>query len=304
MLDPYKILGVAPTATDEEIKKAYRKLAKQHHPDVNPGKADAERKFKEISAAYRLIENEEAREKYRQGQFADSSQEQSARPGPFYRETQSTESRYSQAHDDDFQDIFSSFFGGRGKAGTMDIPGEDYSFTLEIDLQDAVQGVEKKISLKPGKPILVKIPPGVDTGTKLKLKGQGGPGIGKGTPGDAYVEIKLRPSNIFRREGANLLIELPVTIAEVVNGAEIKVPTVEGPVILKIPAGMDTAKKLSLKNKGFWEKETKQRGDLLVELKVIMPPIQDQPFKDFIQEWVRKNPYNPRSQYDKTGGRV
>jgi DnaJ-class molecular chaperone len=304
MFDPYKTLGVSPTATDKEIKHAYRKLAKQYHPDVNLGKHDAESKFKDISAAYKLIETEEMREKYKQGQFADGAQEQAGRAGPFYRETQTTGSRYSRAHAEDFQDIFSSFFGGREQGGSAGIPGEDYSFTLEIDLQEAVQGVEKKISLQPGKTIELKIPPGVDTGTKLRLKGQGGPGFGKGQPGDAYVEIKLRPSKVFCREGANLLIEVPVTIGEVVNGAEIEVPTVEGPVMMKIPPGMDTAKKLSLRNKGFPDKENKTRGDLLVELKVIMPPTQDQHFKDFIQDWVRKNPYTPRKQFDTRGGRA
>jgi DnaJ-class molecular chaperone len=303
MLDPYKTLGVATTATDEEIKSAYRKLAKQYHPDVNPGKADAERKFKEINAAYTLIGTEDMREKYKQGQFSDDSQAQAGRTGPFYGETQTPGNRYSQAHADDFQDIFSSIFGGRERAGSIDISGEDYAFTLEIDLQEAVLGTEKQISLQPGKTIQLKIPPGVDTGTKLRLQGQGGPGFGKGKPGDAYVEINLRPSKVFRREGANLFIEVPVTIGEVVNGAEIDVPTVEGPVVMKIPPGMDTAKKLSLKNKGFPDRENKTRGDLLVELKVIMPPIQDEELKDFIQAWVRKHPYNPRKQWDAMGGR-
>ncbi len=303
MLDPYKTLGVSQDATDEEIKNAYRKLAKKHHPDVNLGKADAAHQFKEISAAYKLIETKAMREKYKQGQFAGGAPDQAGRRGPFYRETQAAGNRYSQAHAQDFQDIFSSIFGGQAKANTIDIPGEDYLFTLEIDLQDAVLGCEKDINLKPGKPLLLKIPPGVDTGTKLRLAGQGGPGFGNGKPGDAYVEIKLRPSKIFRREGSNLLIEVPVSLGEVVNGAEIQVPTIEGRVMMKIPPGMDTAKKLSLRNKGFPDKENNHRGDLLVELKVIMPPTQDQNFKDFIQEWVRKNPYNPRKQFDMTGGR-
>lgn len=303
MLDPYQTLGVSPTATDEEIKTAFRKLAKHHHPDVNLGKADAERKFKEISTAYQLIETAELREKYKQAKFIDASQEPAGRPGPFYRETQSAGSRYSQAHAGDFQDILNSFFGGQERAGRMDIPGEDHSFTLEIELKDAVLGAEKQIRLQPGRTLQLKIPPGVDTGTKLKLKGQGGPGFGKGGPGDAYVEIKLRPSKVFRREGANLMIEVPVSIGEVVNGAEIKVPTVGGEVMMKIPPGMDTAKKLSLKNQGFPDKENKTRGDLLVELKVIMPLTQDRNFKDFIQTWVRKNPYNPRGQWDAKGGR-
>jgi DnaJ-class molecular chaperone len=303
MLDPYKTLGVPPTATDKEIKNAYRKLAKQHHPDVNLGKADAERRFKEISEAYQLIETAELREKFKQGQYAEEARESAGPSRPFYHETQGTDNRYSQAHAEDFQDIFSSFFGGQGKTGNRDIPGEDYNFTLEIDLRDAVLGAEKEISLQPGKPIQLKIPAGVDTGTKLRLRGQGGPGFGQGKPGDAYVEIRLRPSEVFRREGADLFIELPVTLGEVVNGAEIPVPTVEGPVLMKIPVGMDTAKKLRLARQGFPDKENKKRGDLLVGLKVIMPPVQDQPFRDFIQAWSGKNPYNPRQPAAKTGGR-
>lgn len=304
MLDPYKILGVTPNATDEEIKTAYRRLAKQHHPDVNLGKADAERKFKDLNEAFKLVENQTQREKFAQNQFAETARESAGRTGPFYRETQTGGGRYSRAHADDFQDIFSSFFGGAGKAGGTDIPGEDYAFTLEIEFSEAILGCEKQISLQPGKTIQLKVPPGVDDGTKLKLKGQGGPGFGKGGPGDAYVELKLRPSDIFRREGADLFIEVPVTLGEVVNGAEIKVPTIEGPVVMQIPPGMDTGKKLRLGGKGFPGKEKHKRGDLLVELRVMMPPAQDQAFKDFIQNWMSLHPYNPRKRFDETGGRA
>jgi len=301
-MDPWQTLGVSPTATDEEIKCAYRKLAKQYHPDVNLGKTGVEDKFKEINSAYQLIENEVLREKYRQDQFASAAQKQAGRAGPFYRETQASGGRYSQAHAGDFEDIFSSFFGSGQQAGGIDIPGEDYAFTLEIDLRDAVMGAEKKISVQPGKTILLKIPPGSDTGSKLKLKGQGGPGFGKGQSGDAYVEIRVRPSEVFRREGANFFIEVPVTIDEVVNGSEIEVPTVEGPVRMKIPPGMDTAKKLCLKNKGFPNKNNQTGGNMLVELKVIMPQGQDQQFKDFIREWTLKNPYQARMPIDLKGG--
>ncbi|MBF0544806.1 MAG: DnaJ domain-containing protein [Candidatus Riflebacteria bacterium] len=301
-MDPYQTLGVSPTATDEEIKCAYRKLSKEYHPDVNLGKAGTESKFKEINAAYQLIKTEALREKYKQDQFFGVSQGQTGRSGPFYRETQTSESRYSHAHADDFEDILGSFFRGRKQSGHIDIPGEDYSFTLEIDLRDAVMGAEKEIRLQPGKSTLVKIPPGTDTGTKLKLQGQGGPGFGNGQPGDAYIEIRVRSSDVFRREGANFFIEVPVTIDEVVNGTEIEVPTVEGPVKMKIPPAMDTAKKLCLRNKGFPGKDNKTRGNLLVELKVIMPKLQDQQFKDFIREWTRKNPYQVRMPNDLKGG--
>jgi DnaJ-class molecular chaperone len=301
-LDPYQTLGVSPTATDEEIKCAYRKLAKQYHPDINLGRADAESKFKEINTAHKLIETAALREKYQQEQFAEGAREKTGRPGPFYRETQTPGSRYSHAHAGDFEDIFSSIFGGRHQAGGIDIPGEDRAFTLEIDLRDAVMGAEKKISLQTGNSIFLKIPPATDTGSKLKLKGQGGPGIGKGQPGDAYVEIRVRPSDVFRRKGAHFFIEVPVTVDEVVNGAEIEVPTVEGLVKMKIPPGMDTAKKLCLKNKGFPDKNNKAGGNLLVELKVIMPQNQDQQFKDFIREWSQKNPYLARVTIDPKGG--
>jgi DnaJ-class molecular chaperone len=301
-MDPYQTLGVSPSATDEEIKYAYRKLAKQYHPDINLGAADAENKFKEINTAHKLIETAALREKYKQDQFAEGAQEKAGRSGPFYRETQTPGSRYSQAHAGDFEDIFSSLFGKRQQADGIDIPGEDYSFTLEIDLRDAVMGAEKKISLQTGKSILLKIPPATDTGSKLKLKGQGGPGFGKGQPGDAYIKIQVRPSEVFRREGSNFFIEVPVTIDEVINGAEIEVPTIEGPVKMKIPPGMDTAKKLSLKSKGFPDKNNKTGGNLLVELKVIMPQSQDQEFKDFIREWSRKNPYQARVPIDPKGG--
>lgn len=301
-MDPYQILGVTPGATDEEIKTAYRRLARQFHPDVNLGKADAEQKFKEINGAYQLIQTAALREKHQQDQLGEAAREKAGRPGPFYRETQTPQSRYSQAYAGDFEDLLRSFVSGRRPSRGMDFPGEDCPFTLEIDLRDAVMGAEKKISLQPGKSVLLTIPPGTDSGTRLKLQGQGGPGFGKGRPGDAYIEIRVRPSDVFHRVGADFSIEIPVTIDEVVNGAEVEVPTVEGPVTMKIPPGMDTAKKLCLRNKGFPDRQGKTRGSLLVALKVIMPKEQDQPFKDFIRDWTRKNPYQVRLSNEQPGG--
>jgi DnaJ-class molecular chaperone len=299
MIDPYKILGVSKTASEDEIKKVYRTLAKKYHPDLNPGNKDSEAKFKEVNEAYSMVGTKEAREKFDNGETLNENFYKDAfrsRSGPYYREFQDGGGRYTQFYQGDADDLFGSFFEGFSqKGGGFNIHGQDHIYKMEVDLQDAVRGAEREIMMPDGKRLKVKIPPGIDEGAKLRFKGQGGPAQGKGKPGDAYVEISIKPSDIFNRAGNDLELETPITIDEAVNGAKIKVPTIDGTVMLTIPAGVNTGTKLRVKGKGMPLRGGKERGDQIVVLKVVLPDKVDSRFSDFIKNWSADHPYNPRS---------
>jgi len=291
MRDPYEVLGVSKSATDEDIKKAYRTLAKKHHPDLNSSNKDAALKFKEINVAYKLLENKEAREKFEKGAYDEKLAGESFRGEPFYKDFQDGGGRYTYNFDGNPDDFFESIFSGF-KGGGRDLAGKDNYYSLEIDLKDAVIGVEQEITLSGGQRLKVKIPAGIKNKTKLRFKNQGGPGIGKGKPGDAYVEILIRPSSIFKINGSDLEIEVPLSLDEAVNGAKVKVPTVEGTVMLTIPSGINTGGKLRLKEKGM--PNGNGRGDQIVIIKVVLPEKPDAEFKEFIKTWSVKHSYNPR----------
>jgi DnaJ-class molecular chaperone len=298
-MDPYEILGVSKTATEDEIKKAYRKLAKKYHPDLNPNNKQAEQEFKKISSAYEQIGTKEAREKFDKGGFDQQFADSQFRSGPFYHESQDAGGRYTHYYEGDDEDILRSFFSGfaaKGGQTTMDMPGQDHLYKMEIDIKDAMSGAEREIMLAGGKRLKVKIPAGVEDGAKLKFKGQGGPGIGKGKPGDAYVEIFYTIPKEFKRIGSNLVIEIPVSIDEAVNGLKIKVPTIDGAVMLAIPPGANTGTKLRVKGKGLPHQHGKVRGDQIVVLKVVLPEKIDPEFSEFIKKWSKDHPYNPREK--------
>ncbi|MGA2143237.1 MAG: J domain-containing protein [Brevinematales bacterium] len=296
MKDPYEILGVSKNASDEEIKNAYRKLAKKYHPDLNPNNKEGEAKFKELGIAYKLIENKEAREKYEKGlidaQFTEGSDSGSGRP--FYS-NQDGKGRYTNHFDENTEDLFKSFFSNyKGKTGNMDFPGQDHLYSLMIDLKDAVIGCEKEIQLPDGNKLKIKIPAGIHEKDKLRIKGRGGPGIGAGIPGDAYIEISIKPSEIFKINRNNLEIGIPLSLDEAVNGSKITVPTIDGSVTMNIPPGVNTGSKFRIKGKGLPEGKSKIRGDQIVVIEVALPEKTDAEFREFIQKWSRKNPYNPR----------
>lgn len=283
MMDPYKILGVSKNASIDEIKKSYRKLAKKHHPDLNPGNKEAEKKFKDISNAYELIGTVEAKTKFDQGET---------------EEPQQRGRQYSSAFKEDFDtdDIFSSFFGGKfnkqGRTSGLKMKGEDHVYKIDIEFIEAALGGEKIITLPNGKKLQIKIPPGIEEGKKLKLKGHGGPGIGGGPAGDAYVQIAIKPHEKFSRSGYDIVTELPISFFEALSGAEVKVPTIEGSVMLQIPPGVTTGSKLRIKNQGI--KENGTRGNQIVTLKVAMPKILDPALINAIQKLEKKYSYDPR----------
>jgi DnaJ-class molecular chaperone len=304
MEDPYKVLGVSKNATLAEIKKAYRSFAKKHHPDLNPGNKEAEAKFKAVSHAFDLIGTEESKAKFDRGETDDQQRHayeeamkgQRARQKSYYNTQQDT-GRYSDQFSEAFdtEGLFDQLFGGRGSGRTRHAnhqAGEDQLYQLEVDFKEAALGTTKVITLPTGKRLEVKIPAGIEEGKKLKFKGLGGAAHGKGAAGDAYVQISIKPSEIFRRDGQDIHSEIPVSFYEALLGAEIPVPTLDGQILMKIPSGASTGSKLRLKNKGIVAGEL--RGNQIVTIKVVMPKNVDIAFKDEILTLSQKYPYDPR----------
>ena len=299
MPTPYEILGVAPSASADDIKKAYRKLAKKLHPDLNPGNKKVEQQFKEVSAAYDLLSDPAKRSRYDRGEIDASGAERPDRP--FYR-------RYAEgragakyqdfgADEDSFvDDLFTNLFRQQQRRSerSMHLRGADVTYIAEVDFVEAAIGSKKRLMLTDGKTLDVTIPPGTEDGQTLRLKGQGLPGTGGGAPGDAYIEVKVLPHPVFSRKGNDVHIELPVTLPEAVLGATVTTPTVDGPVSLKVPPESNTESTLRLKGKGIIDRATGKRGDQYVRLKVVLPDRADPELKQFLETWSAQHPYSVR----------
>jgi DnaJ-class molecular chaperone len=300
--DPYSVLGVAKTAKPEDITKAYRKLAKKLHPDLNPGDKSAEERFKRITAAYDILGDEEKRGRYDRGEIDASGQETPQRR--YYREYAGGEegARYRStagyedigAFSDLFGDLFGERGGMRGAAGgrRFSMRGQDAQYRLDVDFLDAVNGTKTRITLPDGGTLDVTIPPGVTDGQVLRLKGKGAPGLGEGEPGDALIEIGIRPHPVFKREGNDIVVEVPVTFDEAVLGGKVEVPTVGGRVSVTVPPGANTGQTLRLKGRGV--KSRGAAGDQLVKLSVVLPEPIDDDLKSFAERWRQGHRYDPR----------
>jgi DnaJ-class molecular chaperone len=300
--DPYAALGVAKTASDDEIKRAYKRVARESHPDLNPGDPKAEARFKAASAAYDLLKDTDKRARFDRGEIDASGQERPDRR--FYRDyAEGPEATYRNARgyeDIDLSDVFSDLFGARarraGSAGPggegFAMRGQDLHFTLEIDFLDAVYGATKRIVLPGGGPLEVRIPAGVSDGQTLRLRGKGAPGIGAGEPGDALVTIGVGEHPVFRREGDDIEIELPITLDEAVLGGKVATPTIDGPVNLTIPKGATTGQTLRLRGRGV--KRGDKRGDQRVTLRIVAPPEIDPELEAFFRTWRERHAYDPR----------
>lgn len=299
--DLYSTLGVSRTSTAEDIAKAYRKLAKQLHPDLNPGDKSAEDKFKKITAAYDILGDAEKRRRFDLGEIDASGQERPQQR--YYREYAGSEdgARYrSSAGFEDlgsFSDLFGDMFrkGGGARGERFAMRGSDAQYRLEIDLLEAVNGAKKRITLPDGGTLDVTIPAGVGEGQVMRLKGKGMPGIGGGPAGDALVEIMVRPHSVFGREGDDIIVEVPITFSEAVLGGKIQVPTVTGNVHATVPPGSNTGRTLRLKGRGMKGKGGKH-GDQLVKLFVVMPEHIDEDLRSFAEEWSRTHNYDPRQK--------
>ncbi|HVO19085.1 MAG TPA: DnaJ C-terminal domain-containing protein [Anaeromyxobacter sp.] len=287
--DLYEILGVPRKATAEELKRAYRKLAKKYHPDVNPGNKASEEKFKEVTAAFEVLSDEKRRRLY------DEFGPDALRSG--FDERRAEEYRrwkregapsggmpfdfgdYSRVHVGDFgtfdfATIFGDLFGGptRGRArpGPAPSAGPHAEAEILIDLRDAVLGAERDVRVD-GRTLRVKIPAGVSDGSQIRLAGQGGPGAHGGRAGDLFLAVRLRAHPHLRVEGRDLFLELPLTVPEAVNGAELELPTFEGPVRLRVPSGAQSGMKLRLRGKGLPDLRGGARGDLYAVVKLVLP---------------------------------
>ena len=299
MADPYQILGVTKDSSDDEIKKAYRKLTKKYHPDLNAGSSEAEKKFKELGAAYALIESKEAREQYELSNEDSSKhqqQENSAYERPFYHQTQDGNSRYSSIYEGGYEDIFESLFRGQGQAGRQPNARQslDTLYTMDITIDEAIAGGSKQIVLPSGKQLLVKIPKGIAEGTKLRFKGQGL--VGPKHTGDAYVEIHYQSSKRYKIDGHDLISELSLTLDEAINGTKLEFITIEGSISLKIPAGVNSGTKLKIKGKGLPSADKKSKGDQYVIVAITLPTTIDSELQEYIKTWSINHPYNPRSE--------
>ncbi len=301
--NPYDVLGVSRRASDDEIRQAYRKLAKEHHPDLNSGNASASERFKKLNAANDILSDPEKRRKFDAGEIDAKGDPRGspwrnrgngaprARPG----------NNAGSFDDFGFTDIFSDVFGGRsGAAGPAGMRGargfaprgQDLRYTLEVDFVEAVAGAKKRVTLPEGGTLDLAVPEGVIDGQVLRLKGRGGPGPQGSEAGDALVEIKIKPHPQFKRQGDDITIELPVTIDEAVLGAKVEVPTVSGRVQLTIPKGTSSGKTFRLKGKGVKGKGG-PTGDELVTIRIVMPDTIDDTLSYFFSEWRQKNAYDP-----------
>jgi len=306
-VDIYEILGVTKGASAGEIRTAYRKLAKSNHPDLNPGNKAAEERFKAIASAYDILSDPAKRSRYDSGEIDGTGAERPQGPTYSYHAGGPRGQKYS--HDggstesdggEDYADIFSDLFQrgeysqGRPGGPGMRMRGRDRVYSLDVAFLDAVRGATSRIGLPDGKSMDVRIPPGIDDGQILRLKGQGGPGNAGGTAGDALIEIHVLAHPLYSRDGRNIQIEVPVSVAEAVLGGKISVPTPAGPVNVTVPALSSTGTKLRLRGRGVPARGNQPAGDQFVTLKIVLDP-QDDALAAFLREREAPSIFDPRS---------
>jgi DnaJ-class molecular chaperone len=296
MKDPYEILGVQRTADEAAIRAAYRKLAKTHHPDVNPGKPDAAARFGEISSAYDLLSDKDKRARFDRGEI-DAEGHEVYQQRQYYRDTPGTENYQSAGgfSQEDLEAFFAQQFGQAGRRSDWGAtgrvrPGRDMQYSLTVSFVDAAGGTTRRLSLPDGKTLDVRIPPGTEDGHVLRLRGQGGPGYNGGPAGDALIEITVAPDPRFHRDGDDIITDVPVSLSEAVLGTSLEVPTIHGPVRLSIPPGSGTGTRMRLRGKGI------RQGHQFVQLQVVVPPGDEPELAEFLKTWVPKASFNPRDK--------
>ncbi|HEX9170515.1 MAG TPA: J domain-containing protein [Roseiarcus sp.] len=298
MRDPYEILGVAKTASADEIRTAYRKLAKKLHPDLNPGDKRAEEQFKEVAAANDLLSDPDKRRRFDAGEIDASGAEKAPPNARYYRDYAAESGHPYQGHGayGDFaqgDDMFAELLR-RAAEQARRRPGADLHYELQVEFLDAVNGATRTITLPGGGTLQVTIPSGVEDGQILRLRGKGAPSPGEGEPGDALVQIVVRPHRFFTREGDNIVLDLPITVKEAALGAEVRTPTTAGSVMLKIPKRSNTGDMLRLRGKGVKKRDV--AGDELVKLKVMMPTEAEPELEAFLASWTPASNYDPRKE--------
>ncbi|MBU6458990.1 MAG: J domain-containing protein [Bradyrhizobium sp.] len=296
MKDPYEVLGVASSASAADIQKAYRKLAKKLHPDLNPGDKRAEEKFKEVAAAYDLLSDTEKRKRFDSGEIDATGAERPQHQ--FYRDFAGADDGRPYTNSAGFSDFINEDDAfaellRRSQEARANRRGEDLRYQLAIDFVDSIAGTTKRITLPDGGTLDVKIPPGLVDGNVIRLKGKGEPGAGKGGPGDALIEVEVLPDRRFTRDGDDISLELPVSLSEAVLGGRIRVPTPTGDVTMAIPKGSNTGTTLRLRGKGA-PRRGGGSGDELVKLKIVLPKSPDPELEAFVSNWDIGKNFNPR----------
>ncbi len=306
--NPYIVLGLSPSASDAEIRSAFRKLAKQYHPDRNPGDKKSEDKFKEVSAAFDIVGDSERRKKFDRGEIDEEGREKApnynqyaGRPGPgmgggyaggAFRGGFEQGGPGAGASFEDISDIFSDLFGARGGrpgngrsggASKAQARGRDLRYRLEVDFLDAVLGAKKRVTMPDGRTLDLTIPAGLDDGQTLRLKGQGESGAGGA--GDVYVDVKVRHHKRFERDGDDIHVELPISLKEAVLGGKVTAPTIAGEVSLAIPKNSSSGAVLRLRGRGVSRGKGAPAGDQYVRLKIVLPEGGDKELEEFVKNW-------------------
>jgi len=292
--NPYDILGINKDASEADIKAAYRKLAKKHHPDLNPGNKNADAKFKELNAANDLLSDAKKRAAFDRGEIdMEGEPRYQEQPQHTYRDYANGPqgNRYhSNGGDFDLSDLEGLFGGlggmGRGRGGFTPPPA-DAHYAIQAGFLEAALGAKKRITMPDGKTLDITLPEGIEEGQQLRLKGKG-----MKPSGDAYVEVHINPHPLFTRKGKDISIEVPIALQESVLGVKIKVPTIHGPVDMAIPKGASSGLTLRLKGKGI------KGGDQYVTLKLVMPKDIDAELEEAIGKWSASHPYNPRKHME------
>jgi len=293
--DLYSILGVNKSASEAQIKQAYRKLARKNHPDVNPGDQAAERRFKKISAAYAVLSDPEKRRKY--DTLGPRFAEGGFTPGGGFNGTIFDNIDFSNlGGQGGFGDIFEELFGGRGPGGrppTGPRRGNDLQYTMSITFEDSIKGLATTVSLNrngESERIRVRIPAGVGDGSKIRVAGKGEPGMNNGPPGDLFIITRVAGHRFFERRGDNIYCVLPISLEEALLGARVEVPTVDGPTTFKVPPGTPTGQKFKLAGRGAPSLRGSVRGHQYVEVRIVLPRIVDERSKEIVREFTRLNP--------------
>src|SRR5437762_2082977 len=316
MRDPYEVLGVPRGASAAAIKSAYRKLAKKHHPDNNKNDPKAAARFSEINSANEILGDEQKRKQFDRGEIDAEGRprfqgfpggDPRARGGPFETHTFRTGAAGPGGFGGGgaFEDILNSMFGGAASRGARPGGGTTFEFdtggialdldlsvTMTVSLEESVKGVEKRVRLPTGKELDVKIPPGVVAGQQIRLKGQGETAPGH-RPGDLLITVNIAPHPFFKVEGADLRVDLPVTLYEAVLGGKVRVPTLGNAVELSVPKNTSSGRTFRLKGKGL--PKAGGTGDLFVTIRIMLPDGNDAELEALMEKWRDQHPYNPRS---------
>jgi DnaJ-class molecular chaperone len=326
MRDPYEVLGVSKSASEADIKSAYRGLAKKLHPDANKHDPKAASRFAELNAAYEIVGDDEKRKAFDRGEIDAEGKPRfrgfegyGAQPGGGFNRGDAQFETFSFGPDGfqrrgrasgggGFEDLLRGMFGGAargprgGYGGTFEAEdfgppptGQDLHASLTITLPEAAKGTKARVTLPTGKSVEVKIPAGLASGQQIRLKGQGWPAAGGGKAGDALITVNVTPHPVFKPDGADLRLDLPITLYEAVLGGKVRVPTLDGAVELAIPAGTSSGRTFRLRGKGLKKDGSKSStGDLLATVRIVLPEHTDDALTDLMKTWRDSKPYDPR----------